>query len=106
MRSSVHRLSIDAVRAEAIFVSALQPSDSYDMNKINELIVRAVREFGSRGCAGRVAQEFGDHPETAVVRMRWARRVVFESFREDRITNLRPRTPKRSAALAHAGRAA
>ncbi len=27
--------------------------------------------FGIRGCLGRVAQEFGDHPETACERMRW-----------------------------------
>jgi hypothetical protein len=27
-----------------------------------------------------VAQEFGDHPETAVIRMRWARAVVLEAF--------------------------
>ena len=32
------------------------------------------------GCAGRVAQEFGDHPETAVIRMRWARAVAREAF--------------------------
>jgi hypothetical protein len=28
------------------------------------------------GCAGRVAQAYGEHPETAVVRMRWARAVI------------------------------
>jgi hypothetical protein len=27
-----------------------------------------------------VAQEFGDHPETAVTRMRWARAVAREAF--------------------------
>jgi hypothetical protein len=27
-----------------------------------------------------VAQEFGDHPETAVIRMRWACRVAREAF--------------------------
>ena len=27
-------------------------------------------------CAGRVAQEFGDHPEAAAARMRWARAAV------------------------------
>jgi hypothetical protein len=27
-----------------------------------------------------VAQEFGDHPETAVIRMRWARMAVREGF--------------------------
>ena len=31
---------------------------------------------GIRGCAARMAQEFGDHPEAACDRMRWARQVV------------------------------
>ena len=38
------------------------------------------RAFGSRGCAERVAQEFGDHPETAAARMRWASAVTDEAF--------------------------
>jgi hypothetical protein len=29
-----------------------------------------------------VAQEFGDHPETAVMRMRWARQVAGQAFGE------------------------
>ncbi len=33
----------------------------------------ALDAYGAAGCAGRVAQEFGDHPESAAVRMRWAR---------------------------------
>jgi hypothetical protein len=40
----------------------------------------AVGAFGWAGCAGRVAQEFGDHPETAVIRMRWARGVASGAF--------------------------
>lgn len=28
------------------------------------------------GCAGQVAQEFGDHPDTAAIRMRWAQATV------------------------------
>jgi hypothetical protein len=27
-------------------------------------------------CAGRITQELGDHPDTAIFRMRWARAVV------------------------------
>jgi hypothetical protein len=40
----------------------------------------AVRAFGSQGCAERVAQEFGDHPEAAAARMRWARALAGETF--------------------------
>jgi hypothetical protein len=42
----------------------------------------AIRAFGCSGCAGRVAQEFGDHPETAVIRMRWARSAAGAAFAE------------------------
>jgi hypothetical protein len=38
-----------------------------------------MRRFGIRGCAGLVAQEFGDHLETAAARMRWVRQVIGES---------------------------
>jgi hypothetical protein len=34
-------------------------------------INRTLQQFGIRGCAGRMAQEFGDHPDAAASRMRW-----------------------------------
>ena len=37
-----------------------------------------MRRLGTRGCAGVMAQEFGDHPEAAAARMRWARQVIGE----------------------------
>jgi hypothetical protein len=74
-------LGINTVRSEALFVSALQRSDDPDAGQVRQAIAGAVRAFGSRGCAARVAQEFGDHPETAVTRMRWACRLVDEMFR-------------------------
>jgi hypothetical protein len=73
-------LSINDVRSEALFVSDLQRSDNPAPGEIQEAVMRAIRAFGSRGCAARAAQEFGDHPDTAVVRMRWARRLVAEAF--------------------------
>jgi len=36
----------------------------------------AVAAYGGSGCAARVAQAFGEHPEAAVTRMRWARTMV------------------------------
>ena len=36
--------------------------------------------YGGPGCAARVAQAFGEHPETAVTRMRWARAMVAGAF--------------------------
>ena len=63
-------------RCEALFVSALQPSDAPTADMITWAIVSAMLRFGTCGCAARMAQEFGDHPEAAVVRMRWARRLA------------------------------
>jgi hypothetical protein len=69
-------INVNAVRCEALFVSALQRSDEPTPADVQVAIRRSVRALGSRGCAARVAQEFGDHPEAAVERMRWARRLV------------------------------
>ena len=75
-----HHLSINTVRSDALFASVLQRSDAPGAGEVRGAIARAVRDWGSRGCAARVAQEFGDHPELAVVRMRWARTLVDEVF--------------------------
>ena len=73
-------LSIGAVRADAVFVSGLRRCDEPSAGQVRQTVAAAVRAFGCSGCAGRVAQEFGDHPETAVIRMRWARGVAREAF--------------------------
>ena len=80
MRPAMHHLSISAARADALFVSALQRSEELSTGQVRQAVAAAVRAFGSRGCAARVAQEFGDYPDTAVARMRWARTVAAETF--------------------------
>ena len=65
--------SSSALWADALFVSVLQRSDKPDAGQVRKAIAAAVHAYGGRGCAQQVAQEFGDHPETAVARMRWAR---------------------------------
>ncbi len=80
MRPEMHHLSISAARADALFVSALQRSEELSTGQVRQAVAAAVRAFGSKGCAERVAQEFGDHPDTAVARMRWARMVEAEAF--------------------------
>src|SRR5262249_60075606 len=65
-------------RCEALFVSGLQRSDAPTAAGLAELVSSAVRRFGVRGCAGRMAQEFGDDPEAAADRMRWIRQLVSE----------------------------
>jgi hypothetical protein len=64
------------MRLEALFVSALQPSDHADARRIHAAVARAIYEYGELGCAARVAQEFGDHPDTAVMRMGWVRQTI------------------------------
>ena len=73
-------LSASAVRADALFASDLQRRDEPSVGQVRHAVAAAIWAFGCPGCAGRVAQEFGDHPETAVIRMRWARSVVHEVF--------------------------
>ena len=63
-------------RCAALFASALQPSDTPTAGLIAAAIRSAVQRFGPRGCTERMAQEFGDHPETAARRMRWARQLA------------------------------
>src|SRR5262245_14801320 len=98
------RTGIDAARSEALFVSALQPSDRPGVAQVREAVARAVLAYGVHGCAERVAQEFGDHPDTAVARMLWSRRTVAEAFvvqacvparlgRSARVMTSSPRTP-------------
>jgi hypothetical protein len=64
--------TIEAVRAEALFASPLQASERPSGDVVRLMVVLTERELGRKGCAELVAAEFGDHPETAVTRMRWA----------------------------------
>jgi hypothetical protein len=73
------RLTLNQVRAEALFASSVQPSDQ-PVAQIETAIMQTVRRLGRRGCAAQMAQEFGDTPDTALIRVRWARDTVGEAF--------------------------
>jgi hypothetical protein len=73
-------LDINTMRFEALFASTLQRSDRPSDEQVRQAITQTVRALGSRGCAARMAQEFGDHPEAALYRMRWARAEVARVF--------------------------
>jgi hypothetical protein len=63
--------------AEALFVSNLSQSCAPEAAEVTAAIARTRDRYGgSRGCAAAMAAEFGDHPETAAARMRWALEVV------------------------------
>jgi hypothetical protein len=76
----MNHLSISEVRADALFVSSLQRSDQPSTGQVRQAVAAAVRQFGGRGCLGLVAAEFGEHPELAVTRMRWALRLSAGAF--------------------------
>jgi hypothetical protein len=76
MRSATYHLTTSTARADALFASPLQRSDQPTAAQIRQAVNAALVEFGPRGCAARVAQAYGEHPETAAPRMRWARAAI------------------------------
>lgn len=80
MWSAPYDLSPAADRAAALFASALQRSDEPSSAQVRQAIATAASVLGRTGCAARVAQEYGEHPETAAARMRWARTAVASAF--------------------------
>jgi hypothetical protein len=63
----------------ALFASGLQRSDVLTSDAVADAVSRTVRQLGVNGCVGLMAQEFGDHPETATDRMRWILQLVGET---------------------------
>jgi len=73
---TVTRQNINDALYGALFVCELQQSDNPTANMVAEAITRTMQRFGTDGCAGQMAQEFGDHPDTARDRMRWVRQLA------------------------------
>jgi len=68
--------TVNDVRCEALFASGLQQSEASSASSVAESISRALFRCGTQGCADRMAQEFGDHPQEAAERMRWVRHLA------------------------------
>jgi hypothetical protein len=66
--------------AEALFVSALQPSEHPAGEQVRAAVTAMVARLGADGVAELLAQEFGEHPESAARRMQWAITVVATAF--------------------------
>jgi hypothetical protein len=100
---------LTAARAEALFTSCLSAGTRPAPGEVAEAIRAAMRAYGgSRGCAAEVAAAYGERPETAAPRMRWALGVVSATYppRPHRLVP-RPAAPSRServAASTSAGR--
>ena len=73
-------LLTDDVRTEALFVSDLQRSQQPTPELIRAAVTATVDRLGEHGCAELVAQEFGEHPDCAPRRMRWAWHAVGGAF--------------------------
>jgi hypothetical protein len=71
---------LDETRVEALFASTLQRSEPVTPESVRDAVTDTVRRLGTRGCAARMAQEFGEYPETAVGRMRWALGAVRQAY--------------------------
>jgi hypothetical protein len=66
-----------SARAEALFTSDLSARREHTTIEVAAAIRQAIGAHrGIRGCAGEVAAAYGEYPETAASRMRWARAVV------------------------------
>jgi hypothetical protein len=81
------RTTFDNVRAEALFASRLQPVDDPSAEQVRDVVTTTLRTMGIRGCAAHMAGEFGDHPESAAARMRWAKATIRSTY------PTRPATP-------------
>jgi hypothetical protein len=80
MPSAPHDLNISAARAGALFASPLQRSDEPSARQVRQAIATTIGVHGVPGCAARVAQAYGEHPETAFIRMRWALTAAASAF--------------------------
>jgi hypothetical protein len=78
MQLTIYHPGTSAAWADALFASVLQRSDNPSAGQVRKAIAATMRAYGGLGCVQRVAQEFGDHPEAAADRMRWARTVAGE----------------------------
>jgi len=65
-----------ATRAEALFMSTLQPSSRCTELELGWAILGILASLGTGDCAAGCAAEFGDHPDLALARMRWALSVA------------------------------
>ena len=91
---------LTAARAEALFVSDLSATGQPTSVLVEAAIKHALQTHGgSRACAADVAAAYGDYPEPAACRMRWARSLVEELY-----TRRMPHRPSRATRLTGSGR--
>ena len=70
----------DDIRTEALFASHVQRSQDPTAELIRAAVDDTVDRLGEARCAELVAEEFGEHPDCALGRMRWARDAIRAAF--------------------------
>jgi hypothetical protein len=66
-----------ALCAEALFASLLQPSDQPTREEVEAAVAESLAGHGGPGgCAAVLAGTYGEYPETAAARMRWALAII------------------------------
>jgi hypothetical protein len=72
--------TMEHLRAEALFASPLQRSDNPTLAQVRAAVAATLSHYGPRECATALAQEYGDHPIEAAIRMTWALAQVASAF--------------------------
>jgi hypothetical protein len=68
---------ITVARAEALFISSVPTGATLTGTEVHAAVAAAVRAHGGvRQCAAEMAAAFGERPDVAVRRMRWALAIV------------------------------
>ncbi|HEU4425824.1 MAG TPA: hypothetical protein VFR67_25075 [Pilimelia sp.] len=73
--------TFETIRAEALFASTLEPSESPSPDQVRRAVATTLRRLGIRGCAAELATAFGDHPDIAAARMTWALATIHTMYR-------------------------
>ncbi|WP_199896457.1 hypothetical protein [Streptomyces niger] len=72
---------LTTARAEALFSSSMTVESHPTKGELAAAVTEAIRRHGgTRGCAVVLAGAYGEHPETAAPRMRWALRQVRAAY--------------------------
>ena len=76
------RSQLLAARAAALFASDLPTGSRPAPSAVTAVIAASVHACGgTRGCVAMMAAAYGDYPESAAPRMRWALATVSRDFR-------------------------
>lgn len=75
------RQMLSLARAQILAVSGLSATERLDRVSVDAAIRATVRSHGGvHGCVAALAHEFGAYPETAPLRMRWAKQAVAQLY--------------------------